>query len=143
MYAIYTCGHCGRSVTKTTRVCPHCGARLAGIKCQSCGFVGSETDFAGDRCPKCRSVVRVSSQKSSQSTCKKCGRSMESGEITCSHCGHTNWGTIVIAGMIALGLLSGIWWGLEEPVCTGAAVVVGGVMLLVTISWVHKASKTP
>ena len=59
MSAVYTCGRCGRGVTKTTRICPHCGARLAGIKCQSCGFVGSETDFAGDRCPKCRSVVHV------------------------------------------------------------------------------------
>jgi len=59
MSTTYTCGRCGRSVTKSTRVCPHCGAQLAGIKCQNCGFAGSETDFIADRCPQCNSVVQM------------------------------------------------------------------------------------
>lgn len=71
MSAIYTCGRCGRAVSKSTRVCPHCGARLAGIKCQNCGFIGSETDFVADRCPKCHSVVHIPTPKYRPSTPKK------------------------------------------------------------------------
>jgi len=53
----YTCGRCGGTVSKSTKTCPHCFAHLAYIKCQSCGFTGSESDFYNDRCPKCGSVV--------------------------------------------------------------------------------------
>ena len=148
MSAIYTCGRCGRGVTKTTRVCPHCGARLAGIKCQTCGFIGSETDFAGDRCPKCRSVVRVSRQKPTSAapkmeTCKGCGRSIKSSDWTCPHCGHTQWGYIVGPGLFSLLCLSVIYWNLEAPICTWGGVILGALCLFVTISEVVTALKTP
>jgi len=53
----YSCGRCGRIVSKSTRICPYCSAHLAGIRCKNCNFTGSESDFFGDRCPKCGSVV--------------------------------------------------------------------------------------
>lgn len=147
MAAIYTCGSCGRSVTKTTRVCPHCGARLSGIKCQSCGFVGTETDFTGDRCPKCRSVVCVSSQQSTTAAaveiCKGCGRSKKSSDRTCPYCGYTQWASIIVEGMLAIGLLFLAWVGLEEPLCTWGSVIAGVVLLIRTIDSVSKALKTP
>lgn len=60
MSTIYTCGRCGKALPgKSTKVCPHCHAVLSGIRCQHCGFVGSEKDFVNDRCPKCRSAVYV------------------------------------------------------------------------------------
>lgn len=150
MSAIYTCGRCGRSVTKTTRVCPHCGAQLAGIKCQNCGFIGSETDFAGDRCPKCRSVVYVNRQQSASAapamqTCKGCRRSIKSSDWTCPHCGYTQWGSIVGMGIFSLFCLSAILWGsqIEQPLCTWGGGIVGAVCLLITISAVVTALKTP
>ena len=45
---------------RTIRVCPHCHSALTRIECHHCGFVGSETDFAADRCPICRSSVAIS-----------------------------------------------------------------------------------
>jgi hypothetical protein len=57
----FTCGNCGGIIDKTTSVCPHCGARLSGIKCQNCGFYGDASAFVGDHCPKCKAYVKVSS----------------------------------------------------------------------------------
>jgi DNA-directed RNA polymerase subunit RPC12/RpoP len=57
----YQCSRCGKTVSKSDRVCPHCRALLAGIRCTRCGFVGVEKDFANDLCPKCGSYVRTSS----------------------------------------------------------------------------------
>jgi predicted amidophosphoribosyltransferase len=147
MVAVYTCGCCGKPVSKSTRVCPHCGARLAGIKCQSCGFVGSESDFAGDRCPKCRSVVRVNRQQSTSKPerCAKCGQPMQSGEVTCAHCGYTRWGQIVVVAILGLGLFSAVLWGpqMEQSICTWSGAILGGIFLLVTMSWLSKAIRTP
>lgn len=54
----YACGGCGRVVSKDTYRCPFCGVRLSGIRCQTCGFAGSEADFVGDICPRCFARVR-------------------------------------------------------------------------------------
>ena len=151
MAAIYTCGRCGRVVSKSTTVCPGCGARLSGIKCQNCGFIGSKTDFAGDRCPKCRSVVRVPRQQSSsskkQQTCKKCGKSMASGEVTCPRCGYTRWGTLFTMFLVSVACGTVFLWGPiafgSDPgaICIGAGGLVGAVGLWITISLVIKALK--
>ncbi len=50
---VYSCSNCHKSISKSTRVCPHCHVSLAGIRCQSCYFTGGEKDFANDLCPKC------------------------------------------------------------------------------------------
>ncbi len=56
----YSCGKCGSAVPKDAGRCPHCGARLSGIRCGSCGHVGGSSDFVGDMCPRCGSAVRTS-----------------------------------------------------------------------------------
>ena len=73
--AQYTCGKCGGSVSKNAGRCPHCGVLLSGIRCTSCGFTGSERDFAGDRCPKCGSFVQVDRPPATPSgvKCMNCG----------------------------------------------------------------------
>lgn len=61
---VYTCGHCGKAISKSTRTCPHCRVSLSGIKCQACSYVGDESDFADDRCPRCGTqVVRPATAK--------------------------------------------------------------------------------
>jgi len=57
MTAIYTCGRCTQRVSKQDSVCQNCGARLGGIRCVHCGFVGSSVAFPSDRCPQCGGVV--------------------------------------------------------------------------------------
>jgi hypothetical protein len=64
---------------------------------------------------------------------------MDSGEVTCPLCGHTQWGTIGMTGVVGLGLLTALWWNLEEGVCTAIAMIVGGICLIVAISWIVKA----
>lgn len=145
MTAVYTCGRCGSAVSKSTRVCPQCGANLAGIRCQQCGFVGGASDFVGDLCPKCRSVVVVSGQssKSTEKTekCDKCGRKKAASDWTCPHCGHTEWGTIAIVGVFGLlllvaGLVAGPTFDSEvvRNLTTWGGVIVGGFFLLLTAS---------
>jgi len=100
----FTCGHCGRDVSKETRVCPHCRALLSGIKCRACGFVGSESNFVGDRCPKCRSQVTISrdipSPEESTKECPKCGWICD--DILCEHCGRTDWGVVFGLGFFGI-----------------------------------------
>lgn len=55
--AVYTCGHCGAPVEKATTTCPYCHVSLVGIQCKNCHFSGGVTDFLGDRCPRCGSIV--------------------------------------------------------------------------------------
>ncbi len=66
----YRCKNCNGVVTRTTKQCPHCGVWLAYIECTRCGFVGSEEDFANDRCPRCGNVTElVSSRAIERSGC--------------------------------------------------------------------------
>ena len=60
MSTTYSCGRCGAAVSKSAKTCPHCSARLAGIRCTQCKFVGSEDDFPGDLCPECGAKVSIS-----------------------------------------------------------------------------------
>jgi hypothetical protein len=55
--AVYTCGHCGGLVAKAATTCPHCYVSLVGIQCHECHFSGGVSDFVGDRCPRCGSIV--------------------------------------------------------------------------------------
>jgi len=55
--AVYSCSNCGTPVSKNTASCPHCYARLSGIRCTNCKFAGSESDFVNDRCPKCGTIT--------------------------------------------------------------------------------------
>ena len=59
-FGIYRCGHCGAQVTRQAASCPQCHAILNGVRCEQCSFTGTESDFVGDRCPKCGSIVVIS-----------------------------------------------------------------------------------
>ena len=50
----YHCSRCNGLVQRTTKICPHCNARLVGIRCNNCGFVGDEYNFTNG-CPQCGS----------------------------------------------------------------------------------------
>ena len=64
MYSQYTCGRCGKPVSKTAGRCPYCSANLAGIKCNNCGYYRSNpAAFLNDRCPACGS--RINTEKKS------------------------------------------------------------------------------
>lgn len=142
---MYSCSNCGATMGRPLDRCPKCGVLLSGVRCQACAYVGSKTEFIQNnhRCPKCHSIVRVPAQNTpKETTCNKCGKIMGSGEVTCPHCGHTQWGTVIGVGVMGLGLLSALWWNLNEPWCVWPLVLVGGVFLLITVSWVVKAFKT-
>jgi len=64
MGAVYTCSGCHAVVARDASVCPHCHALLSGIRCTSCGFVGPESSFAHDLCPRCGSRVNRVPQQS-------------------------------------------------------------------------------
>jgi hypothetical protein len=86
----YNYDHFGKTVSKDTAVCPHCGAHLVGIKCTNCGFVGSKSDFKNDRCPRCNSYV----QTSKTITCPRCGKKWN--QLFCKNCGKTNSLMIIV-----------------------------------------------
>jgi hypothetical protein len=83
----FTCGNCGKTVSKNATCCPHCGARLANIKCQNCGYIGTKLDFRNNTCPKCHS--RVGKKK----FCPECQSLWDNA--FCEKCGKTNWGTFL------------------------------------------------
>jgi len=62
-YSVYSCSKCGGTISKETRVCPHCHAYLSGIQCNKCHFTGSEKDFIGDICPKCGMRISIEYNK--------------------------------------------------------------------------------
>ena len=51
----YMC-KCGATVARDANYCPSCRRSLGGIQCKSCGFVGNESHFAHDTCPRCREL---------------------------------------------------------------------------------------
>jgi len=110
----YSCGRCGRIVSKSTRICPYCSAHLAGIRCKNCNFTGSESDFLGDRCPKCGSAVYTSKGGGAD---YPLGRSVIIGMFIAS--------VILIIGSFALSI-----WINSEGVGTVGTVI--GVILLVS-----------
>lgn len=48
----FYCENCGRRVSESDEVCPHCGAFFTAIKCPHCGYRGKTHEF-GNGCPKC------------------------------------------------------------------------------------------
>jgi RNA polymerase subunit RPABC4/transcription elongation factor Spt4 len=116
MSARYSCGRCGAVVAKSTHVCPQCHAQLAGIRCQQCSFVGGESDFVNDHCPKCHAFVYVPPQPVAKAgeLCPKCQHTIPSGEVTCPQCGYTQWGTVLIDLLLGLGLASAPLWGMQS-----------------------------
>lgn len=87
----YKCSNCGSAISKNAAICPNCHARLAGIRCQSCGFVGGTGDFLNDRCPRCSTIVQTSAAFEEFKA--------NPDKVYLKAC---IWGVIVIAGMFLL-----------------------------------------
>jgi hypothetical protein len=69
---------------------------LAGVKCQSCKYVGGKTEFINNnnRCPKCGSHVSgIGGTPVQSAKCPKCGNAWD--KVYCSNCGHKKWGAII------------------------------------------------
>jgi hypothetical protein len=108
-------------VRKNTAICPHCGARLSGIRCRNCGFSGTIADFANDRCPKCGSVVATTTEL----TCPKCSNVWDG--MYCLNCGHrTSWFWLIGGPLISFLFLS-LW------IAYGVSLVVEGTIRFNTI----------
>lgn len=148
---MYSCGRCGGAVSKSTRRCPHCSALLAGIRCKGCGFVGTESDFPGDRCPKCGSVVYTGGGGSApkEEKCKGCGKVIKSSDLTCPHCGYTQWGPIGLLLVLSIGCLVGAVFGYlriqdetwHNVVGWGGGIL-GLLMLIMTITEIVKGVRS-
>lgn len=132
---IYRCGNCSRIVTKDTTVCPDCGARLSGIRCTSCGFIGSKSDFLLDRCPKCGGTVYVPRADTPRvpvvktTPCPFCSTQVAGEAVACPGCGRPAayaWGAGWLKGIpgaskrigivnIALGALATLVGLISSP----------------------------
>jgi RNA polymerase subunit RPABC4/transcription elongation factor Spt4/preprotein translocase subunit SecG len=124
--SVYTCGRCGKMVDRSTQICPHCGARLNAVRCKYCGFLGSEADFVGDRCPQCHAAL---SNRVSYLKCPACHRALPLGRWICAYCGRVAWEQISLLGLASILLLimaifmirkpAGLQWlaGMASAVC--------------------------
>ncbi len=63
---MYQCSNCGATMSYPQDSCPSCRAILSGVRCQGCGHTDVKSAFInhGHRCPKCGSVVYISSSTS-------------------------------------------------------------------------------
>jgi hypothetical protein len=136
-YEINKCSHCGRKISRMTRVCPHCHANLVEVKCKVCGYGSSEADFVGDLCPKCHSAV-PSSRNSGTKFCPKCHKTWD-GRL-CDYCGKLNVGKMMLwlAGIVTIVLLlvnmiRNLNESSQSPIvalCSGVLLVTGAGYLL-------------
>lgn len=123
---MYTCGRCGGAIHKDTKICPHCRANLAGIRCQNCHFVGGEAEFVNDRCPKCGQKVATAAE-TKPLVCKKCG-SEDFNALTGRRCGTTQWSALVIVWVMGLGSLGCASTALQ--MVEGTTIVEVGMLLI-------------
>lgn len=119
----YRCGRCGEKVEKSALICPGCGAKLGSIRCSQCDYTGVPSEFINDRCPRCRAVLRTTPVRGER--CRECGRPMEPWRLSCAHCGHTEWGNILLVAGLAIASIVGALVFLPMP--TVWTVLVGGV----------------
>jgi len=139
----YTCGHCQKSVSKDSTVCPHCGARLVGIKCRNCGFSGARADFQNDLCPKCGSAVTAAAP----ARCPKCKARWDSW--FCEKCGRAGWGRVVwfsLFGLAGVGAIVSfvhlyLGWNALTVLITLGISVVPGFLLYAPVRTVAKVWK--
>jgi len=85
----------------------------------------------------------------SNKKCKKCGQIIKSGDVTCSHCGYTEWRSILFNGIFSLlclgaaiflsPIITSSFWRFAIRLGVGG---LGVIMILVTISCLIRAFKT-
>ena len=100
---MYRCSNCGVTMSQPLDRCPSCHVLLAGVKCQSCGYLGGKTEFVNNnnRCPKCGSPVRSVGGAQEAPKCPKCGNVWD--QLVCETCGHKHWSWII--GLVIMSTL--------------------------------------
>lgn len=48
----FFCENCGSEVKRNAHLCPHCGRIFASVRCPSCNYFGTSSQFSNG-CPKC------------------------------------------------------------------------------------------
>lgn len=66
----FFCENCGKEVKRNARFCPHCGRIFASVRCPSCNFFGTSSQFANG-CPKCGYAFHPTKEKKQADTSKK------------------------------------------------------------------------
>lgn len=104
---MYKCSHCGASLPEPMSKCPNCGVMLLGVKCNYCGYVGSETEFKKNenRCPKCNKDTDFFRDAPGFVRCRKCGKRFDAGDRYCYTCGAIRW-VKVLAGVLGSGVVA-------------------------------------
>ena len=76
-------------------------------------------------------------------SCAKCGRQIETSDLTCSHCGHTQWGVIGAMAGVSLLLIGFVVYRILNANSSGlifwGGLVLGILLSAVTISFVNEA----
>jgi ankyrin repeat protein len=86
-------------------------------------------------------------------SCEGCARQIKSTDMTCAHCGYTQWGSIIGIGIFALVLLGAaiLWrpqiesssWQLIVTIVRWVVGIIGAICAFGTIAEVVTALKTP
>ena len=58
----FFCENCGCEVKRNAQFCPHCGRLFASVRCPSCNYFGTSSQFANG-CPKCGYAFRQKKEK--------------------------------------------------------------------------------
>ena len=66
----FFCENCGGEVNRNAHFCPHCGRIFASVRCPSCNYFGSSSQFAKG-CPKCGYAFHPKKEKQKNITNKK------------------------------------------------------------------------
>ncbi|MCJ7535212.1 MAG: hypothetical protein MUO57_06735, partial [Anaerolineales bacterium] len=79
--------------------------------------------------------------------CKNCGRLIETFDLTCPHCGHTQWGVIAVMGVLGVLITGYIVYRSVNGGSTGllfwAGAALGALLLLATVYSLVKAFQRP
>lgn len=108
------CGKCGKEVPASSyagKHCPHCGIRWT-VEKESFQNPPAVATQVGPTTSGDRKSYRAAGQSSESTTdrCGECKSEKESHQLTCPHCGHTEWGVIYfMAGFAVIFLIWAAW----------------------------------
>lgn len=140
---MYKCSNCGISLPEPMSKCPNCGVMLLGVKCNYCGYTGTEAEFKKNenRCPKCNKDTDFFRDAPGLVICRKCGKRFGSGDRYCSKCGAIRWVKVLAgvlgSGIVAAGYAFAIRLMISDPSASDTSFrIVFGIFGFAVIVWV-------